>query len=58
MAFNSVQIIEDGGATSREYAVEAATTILAGEPVKLGGTGGNYVRQRMFLRFSPVPLGA
>jgi hypothetical protein len=43
MALNSVQIIETGGATVREYAQEAATTILAGEPVKLGGTGGNYV---------------
>lgn len=43
MATNDVTIIEAAGATVREYAQEANTTILAGEPVKLGGTGGNYV---------------
>lgn len=43
MAKNDVTIIESAGATVREYAQEANTTILAGEPVKLGGTGGNYV---------------
>ena len=43
MALNDVTIVESAGATVREYAQEANTTILAGEPVKLGGTGGNYV---------------
>lgn len=43
MALNSVQVIESAGATVRTYDQEANTTILAGEPVKLGGTGGNFV---------------
>jgi hypothetical protein len=43
MAKASVTIVEDGGVSVRTYKQEAATTILRGEPVKIGGTGGNYV---------------
>lgn len=43
MALGSISIVETAGATVRQYKQEANTTILAGEPVKIGGTGGNYV---------------
>lgn len=43
MAKADISIVESAGATVREYKQEANTTILAGEPVKIGGTGNNYV---------------
>jgi len=47
MAKNDVKIVNMGGRTTiptHEYATEAAgTAINPGEPVKRGGTGGNYV---------------
>ena len=43
MAKASVTIVEDGGVNVRPYKQEANTTILRGEPVKIGGTGANYV---------------
>ena len=47
MAKADVQIVDVGGGNvtpGRNFRVEAAATaILAGEPVKIGGTGNNYV---------------
>lgn len=47
MALGDVKIVDSGGADvtpSRKFRTEGgATNILAGEPVKIGGTGLNYV---------------